>query len=70
MAIEYLDGQWVVHYTVDGDIIHRSFGLAEHAQNFAAGQRARLGLPSVSDFGQQSARQKRSAMRRPLITTL
>jgi hypothetical protein len=47
VAVELLDGQWVVHYMVDGKVMHRSFGLEEHAKNFAAGQRVRLGLPRV-----------------------
>jgi hypothetical protein len=49
VAIEHLDGQWVVHFTVDGNDTERSFGLEEHAQNFAAGQRVRLGLPPVPE---------------------
>jgi hypothetical protein len=47
VTIEQLDGQWVVHFTVDGNTTQRSFGLEEHAKNFAAGQRVRLGLPGV-----------------------
>jgi hypothetical protein len=49
VSIEHLDSQWVVHFTVDGNVTQRSFGLAEHARSFAAGQRVRLGLPSVAD---------------------
>jgi hypothetical protein len=49
VGIEHIDGQWVVHFTVDGDVTQRSFGLERHAQNFAAGQRVRLGLPSLPD---------------------
>jgi hypothetical protein len=49
VAIEHLDGQWVVHFTVDGEATQRLFDLGVHAKNFAAGQRVRLGLPGVPD---------------------
>ena len=49
VAIKHLDGQWVVHFTLDGDVTQRSFELEEHAKNFAAGQRVRLRLPPVPD---------------------
>jgi hypothetical protein len=49
VAIEHLDGQWVVRFTVDGKATQRLFDLEVQAKNFAAGQRVRLGLPSVPD---------------------
>jgi len=49
VAIEHLDGQWVVHFTVDGEATQRLFDLEVHAKSFAAGQRMRLGLPGVPD---------------------
>jgi hypothetical protein len=47
--IEHIDGEWAVHFTVDGNVTQRSFQLEEHAKNFAAGQRVRLKLPPVTD---------------------
>jgi hypothetical protein len=49
VAIEHLDGQWVVCFTVDGQVTQRLFDLEVHTKNFAAGQRMRLGLPGVPD---------------------
>ncbi|UVK41495.1 hypothetical protein LHFGNBLO_002203 [Mesorhizobium sp. AR10] len=49
VAIEHLHGKWVVHFTVDGEATQCLFDLEVHAKNFAAGQRVRLGLPSVPD---------------------
>jgi len=49
VTIDHVDGQWVVNFTVEGNVTQRAFDLADHAKNFAAGQRVRLRLPAVAD---------------------
>ena len=49
VEVEHLEGQWIVRVTVAGEVTERIFGLRQHANNFAAGQCARLGLPPAAD---------------------
>ena len=58
VTIERVNGQWVVHFTVNGKVTQRLFDLEVHAKSFAAGQRMRLGLPDVPD---ESVKPKRAA---------
>ena len=42
VRIERVDGLWTVFIVVNGETTQRNFEAKEYAENFAAGQRARL----------------------------
>ena len=44
VSIEQIDGHWAVQIVEHGEVTQSLFVTEEFARNFAAGQRARLGL--------------------------
>ncbi|MDB5524750.1 MAG: hypothetical protein JWM58_2513 [Rhizobium sp.] len=42
------DGKWLVHVVEDGAEATADFETQDHAEAFAAGQRVRLGLPTMN----------------------
>ena len=44
VTVQFADGQWWVTIIETGKIHEQTFDNQEHAENFAAGQRIRLGL--------------------------
>lgn len=49
VAVEPVEGTWVVRITEGGVTQQREFEVADHARSFAEGQRIRLGLPAFSE---------------------
>jgi hypothetical protein len=40
-----VDGEWVVQVVENGEVTRHLFKMQPHAENFAEGQRRRLGMP-------------------------
>lgn len=57
VSVEHIDGQWAVQVVENGKVFQRLFETEEFAENFAAGQRARL----------RPAPEKPASKRRPVV---